>query len=627
MNQTNFVEKAVLILAVLMGLIILFVPGYILWLTWSESGGSQPDGLITLNTKDSTRFSEQSPASLSTAVSRALFPDGTDDAPDTVVLVPAGTSNWQAGVAAAPLVRWLNGPVLVDDGSAVVREEVTRLQPGGVSALDGSTVVQLHMDTGQPAIPVQPGSEIVQASSPPELAARVDELTQRLEGGIRQNVLIVPDDPLYALPAAYWAAQSGDVILFGGDPLPESTLQALERRQRQAKIFVVGPATTEDLSNYGTVERIEGRDGASIAVALAEYYDESTDTGWGIDGSRYDTGHNFVLANLNEPALAVSGLSLARFGKFGPLLWVERDTLPHVTDQYLWKMKPEYFVTPAEGPFNHLWVLGSPGLISVRLQGQADLSQEIGAYRFEEAGLSGMETIWVVWVIAGIVCGLWLLLHSWLRIPQISSMMRASWVLLGLVLGPVAIWLYRSSYHRVPWMRHSEHGKQGMSMWHRRGAGPTLAASAMNRGFDGPLMLIISWIATALGLPLLIFRGPGFWLGNSMMIGIFIAYFGALILHWLGMHAAMFMQHENLSYTQAVKRAFQPAFLSMTAMAVGMMGFMWWIQMVNLMMEGMPEDDDIMWWGTTLLSILIGWLVALPIDAWLVRRNKQPGTM
>lgn len=125
--------------------------------------------------------------------------------------------------------------------------------------------------------------------------------------------------------------------------------------------------------------------------------------------------------------------------------------------------------------------------------------------------------------------------------------MRATWTLLGLVLGPVAVWLYRQSYHHVPWMKHGP-----MTMWHRQGASAALAASAMNRGFDGPLMLVISWIVTALGLPLLVWRGPGFWPGNSMMVGIVIAYFGALALHWLVMHAHMFQEHEQLSYGQAV---------------------------------------------------------------------------
>lgn len=610
-------RQIILIIAVLLGLVILFVPGYILWLTWSGNGGSSSAGLLTLNTKDSTRLVEENPMALSAATAQTLFPEGSEARPGAVIQAPADT--WQAGVAAAPLVRWLNGPLLLDNGAAEVETEVDRLQPEGVNALDGATVVQV----GLGRTPSSDQATPIQAESAAELAAQVDTLVERLRGEVQSNVWLVPDDPGYAVPVAYWAAQSGEVILFGSNPLPEATRQALERRSGQARIYWVGPGLEdEDLNRYGTIQQIEGEDGIAAAVALAAYRDEATGAGWGIHGSRYNANHNFVLANPADPAMAVAGLSLGRFGKFGPLLWLERDQIPLATDQYLWKMKPEFFNTPAEGPFNHLWLLGGAEQISVKVQGQADLSQEIGAYRFEEAGLSGMEMIWVVWIAAGLAGGLWLLLHSWRRLPQMSAMMRVTWVLLGLVLGPLAIWLYHRSYHRVHWMRHGE-----MTMWHRQGFGSALAASAMNRGFDGPLMLVISWIVTALGLPLLVFRGPGFWLGNSMMIGIFIAYFGALALHWLIMHAAMFMQHEGLSYGQAVRRAFQPAFFSMTAMTIGMMGFMWWIQMVNLMMEGMPEDDDIMWWGTTLFSILIGWLVALPVDAWLVQRNKQPGTM
>lgn len=610
-------RRIILIIAGLIGLAILFVPAYILWLTWSGADGSPPDGLLTLNTKDSTRLAAENPAALSITAAQTLFPEGSEARPGAVIRVSADA--WQAGVAAVPLVRWLNGPLLLDDGAMEIETEVDRLQPEGVSALDGATVVRISL--GQTSD--SEDATQIQAGSAPELAAQVDNLVERLRGEVQPHIWLVPDDPNYAIPAAYWAAQSGEVILFGGNPLPEATRQALERRDGQARIYLVGPEVeSEDLSRYGVVQRVVAWDGIAAAVALASYRDEATGAGWGLDGTRYVTTHNFVLANRDDPALAVAGLSLGRFGKFGPLLWVERDQVPPATDQYLWKMKPEFFNTPAEGPFNHLWLLGGPEQISIKAQGWSDLSQEIGAYRFEEAGLSGMEIIGVVWVIGGIVCGVWLLLHSWRRLPQMSAMMQVTWVLLGLVLGPLAIWLYYHSYHRVPWMRHGE-----MTMWQRQGFGPALAASAMNRGFDGPLMLVISWVVTALGLPLLVFRGPGFWLGNSMMVGIFIAYFGALALHWLVMHAAMFMEHEKLSYGQAVRRAFQPAFFSMTAMAIGMMGFMWWIQMLNLMMEGMPEDDDIMWWGTTLFSILVGWLVALPIDAWLVQRDKQPGTM
>ena len=285
----------------------------------------------------------------------------------------------------------------------------------------------------------------------------MDDTVTRIAGGVRPNIWLVPDDPSYAVPVAYWAAQSGDSVLFGGKVLPEATRRALERRGGQARIYLVGAnATDEDLSRYGTVQRVVAWNGISASVAMAQYHDKAADAGWGLDASRSIATHNFVLANRNDSLAAVAGLSLARFGKFGPLLWVERDRVPPATDQYLWKMRPEFFVTPAEGPFNHLWVLGDPDHISITTQGWADNSQEIGAYRFQEDGLSGLEMLLVVWVAAGFACGLWIFLHSRRRIPQMSGMMRASWTLLGLVMGPIAVWLYRRSYHKVPWMRHAQ---------------------------------------------------------------------------------------------------------------------------------------------------------------------------
>ena len=606
-------RRIVLGIGIVVIVFILFAPGRILWRTLTGEGGSPSGGLLTLNTKDGVRFSEANSTALSLQTSQTLFPEGS--IPNGVIVAPA--DQWQAAVAAAPLIRWANGPLLLTDGSGAMAEEVERLQPSGINGLSNVSVVQVGLATSLDL----DASTSIQATNPAELAAQVDSLVQQISGDFRQNVLLVPDDPGIAVPAAYYAAQSGDALLFGGNPLPEATRQALEQRSGQANIYVIGFAP-EELSQYGSVQQINTRDATTAAVALAEYYDEATDFGWGMDYTRYFANHNFVLANPDEPHLAVAGLSLGRFGKFGPLLWVNRDSIPPATDQYLWKMRPEYFVTPAEGPFNFLWILGSPEQISIRVQGDADLSQEIEAYRFEGDGLSALEAIWVVWIIAGLVSAVWLLLHSWRQIPHMDWMMRITWVLFGLVTGPLAIWLYRYSYHRRVWMRHGN-----MTMWHREGLPAMIAASAMNRGFDGPLMLVISWIVTALGLPILIFRGPVFWLGNPMMLGIFIAYFGALALHWLVMHAAMFMHHEGLTYGQAVRRAFQPAFLSMTAMAVGMMGYMWWLQMANLMMEDMPEADDIMWWGTTLLAIVVGWLVALPVDAWLVNRQKQPASM
>ena len=586
-------RKITVIVALIIAFFILFVPGYILWLTWKPP---EPiPAMITPNTTNTSRFLASNPADLSDEIANALFPEAGNNAPGGTIRVPA--DNWQAGVAAAPLIRWVNGPLVMDEGSTVRVESSTQNAPGEFAE-----------------------------SNPAALAASVDATTATISGSPTTNILLVSEDPGFAIPAAYWAAQSGDTVLFANDELPEATREALSRRNGEARIYTLGvDGAALGLDEFGTYKNLSANNKITAALEMAEFYDEDNDFGWGFDlnnfGWRVNAHYNFVLANQELPEMAIAGVSLGRFGKFGPLLWTDRDRIPTLVNQYLWKAKTEYYTNPVEGPFNHAWILGDYDIIDSAVQGRTNTSQEISEYRSQgDYGLSGLEMLLVVWIVAGIVSAIWLVLYSWRRLPQVSTMMLVTWGLLGLVFGPIGVWIYSMSYDQAPWK------KDGMmASWQRPSFNAVMAASAMNRGFDGPLMLVISWIVTFLGLPLVVFQGPWFWLGNSMMWGIYISYFGALLLHWLVMHAGMFMMGSDRSYGQAVKRAFLPAFVSMTAMAVGMMGFMWWIQMVNL--GSMPDDDELLWWGTTVLSIAVGWLVALPFDALLVKHDIQPGDM
>src|SRR5579885_1801604 len=276
--------------AFILALVILFVPTRILWLTESGADGSPPQDLLTWNTKNSTRLAASTPTDLSIMTSRTLFPQGSDVTPGGVVLAPA--NNWQASIAAAPLIHWVNGPLLLSDGSTAIMQEVGRLHPASIHGLTNVSVVQVG---------IVPSSGIAQsmavpAADPATLAADVDTLVMKIAGQPSPNVLIVPDDAGDAVPAAYYAAQTGDAVLFGGNPLPAATRQALAQRAGHAHIYVLGPGM-EDMSRYGTVQRVSTRDAANAAVALAQYYDQNTRFGWGLDASRYDSDHNFVLAN------------------------------------------------------------------------------------------------------------------------------------------------------------------------------------------------------------------------------------------------------------------------------------------------------------------------------------------
>lgn len=464
--------------------------------------------MLTVNTKDVSRLDTDDPAILALRLSRALVPAPQfGNRPAAVLLAPG--SSWEAFAAAAPLVRFTNGPILVANG-ADTPAELARLNPAGIPALGNARVIAVGTSP-PPNLPARR----VDGANPPELAAAVDALRQGIAGTAPRNVLLVPDDPRFALPAAYWAAASGDALLFLGanDAIPAPTRDALTRYQGQARLYVLGGTLASDLAQFGSVTQIGGAGPSGAEIALAQFRDEGADVGWGLNGSRWAADHNVILANPDDPVLAAVGIPFGRLGTFGPLLWAGRDRLPAATEQFLWKIKPQYFVTPAEGPYNQVWILGDRDRVSYQVQGEADLIQEIEAYRFEGAGLSGFEVIWVVWIVWDVAVALWLALYSWLRLPEIGPVMTVGWALLGLTLGPFALWLYKKVYDGQRWTRHGM-----MARFERRGFLRTLAASAMNRSFDGPLMLVLSWLFLFWGLPLIVLHGPLFWVGNPMFL-------------------------------------------------------------------------------------------------------------
>lgn len=72
-------RKIVVVVALLLAFFILFVPGYILWITWKPP---EPiPAVITPNTKNSSRFLASTPAALSLSVANALFPEAGNQPP------------------------------------------------------------------------------------------------------------------------------------------------------------------------------------------------------------------------------------------------------------------------------------------------------------------------------------------------------------------------------------------------------------------------------------------------------------------------------------------------------------------------------------------------------------------
>jgi Cell wall binding domain 2 (CWB2) len=187
------------------------------------------------------------------------------------------------------------------------------------------------------------------------------------------------------MPAAAWAAKSGDSLLFTEpDKVPESTRRALERRD-EPNIYVLGPPSVvgesvlRSLSRLGRVRRIAGRAPVENAIAFARYSDGAF--GWGVR----DPGHGLVFANESRPLDAVAGAPLGASGTYGPLLLTNSATaLPAPLRDYLLDIQPGYSSDPVRGVYNHAWLLGDESAIGAAMQDEIDELTEIVRVKVEQ---------------------------------------------------------------------------------------------------------------------------------------------------------------------------------------------------------------------------------------------------
>jgi hypothetical protein len=339
-------------------------------------------GLPFIATKNTTRVAGSDSTTDAAAVAGAVFPGGTSDTrPQAVALADA--NDWRTALAAASLMSApLRAPLLLGDHSGVPAATATalaRLAPGGSRAAGGAQVIRI----GAVARPDGLRAANIGGANPFALAAAIDRFVSAARRAVGSSVVVVSADaPAFAMPAAAWAAKSGDPILYvTHDTVPPETRTAIARRP-QARIYVLGPpaavgaTVVTQLSGLGTVKRIASADPVSNAIAFARYVDGTF--GWGID----NPGHGLVFANTARTLDAAAAAALSASGTFGPLLLVQAaDHLPAALRQYLLDIQPGYADDPVRGVYNHGWLVGDEHAISSSVQSRIDALLEITAVK------------------------------------------------------------------------------------------------------------------------------------------------------------------------------------------------------------------------------------------------------
>jgi putative cell wall-binding protein len=345
--------------------------------------GTQPQaakdlGFPAFATKNTTRVGGGDPVADAAGVAQAVYSSQSKLTRPTVVAL-VDKSNWQGAIAASVLMSSpLHAPVLLTDGKDIPEATsgaLANLQPRGARAAGNAQAIRIG-DAGQPQ-----GLKTtdVAGSDPYALAGAIDRFQAAVVGRSSDTVLVAPGDSAgYAMPAAGWAAKSGDPVLFvKHDSIPAPTRAAL-RSHQQPHIYLLGPTSAisdsveRGLRRLGTVTRIQGADPVRNAIAFARYRDGRF--GWGV----VDPGHGLVFASASRPADAAAAAPLSASGTYGPLLVVDKAaSLPQPLEQYLLDIQPGYQGDPVRGVYNHAWLIGDESALSLDTQSRIDALMEI----------------------------------------------------------------------------------------------------------------------------------------------------------------------------------------------------------------------------------------------------------
>jgi len=220
-----------------------------------------------------------------------------------------------AAVTAAVLAGSpIGAPLLLSDGGdlpPVTKDTLNRLKPSGSDLSRNAQVIRIGQGAARPD-----GfkTAVIEGKDAYARAASIDRFVSAARGKPSKDVVVVSGERAeWAMPAAAWAARSGDTVLpVKRNAVPAPIAKALREHVRP-NIYVLGPESVvgkgaaATLSKLGRVHRIQGPTPVANAIAFARC---CKDFGWNVTVP----GYNFTLASTSRPldAAAVEDIGAAR---------------------------------------------------------------------------------------------------------------------------------------------------------------------------------------------------------------------------------------------------------------------------------------------------------------------------
>ncbi len=153
------------------------------------------------------------------------------------------TGDWQGAVAAGVLAgNPIGAPMLLSvDGELppITTDTLKQLNPKGSDLSKDAQVIRIG---SKPQTPDGYKTAIIEGKDAYERAAAIDRFFSAARGKASQNVVVASGERAeFAVPAAAWAARSGDAVLFAKrDSIPAATEKAIKAHGKP-NIYLLGP--------------------------------------------------------------------------------------------------------------------------------------------------------------------------------------------------------------------------------------------------------------------------------------------------------------------------------------------------------------------------------------------------
>jgi FtsP/CotA-like multicopper oxidase with cupredoxin domain len=216
--------------------------------------------------------------------------------------------------------------------------------------------------------------------------------------------------------------------------------------------------------------------------------------------------------------------------------------------------------------------------------------------------LQPIDFVVYAWLVIAVLSAVYVAYDQFRNNPE-APVMKWGFVLVTLYMGPIGLLLYVMA-DKEPFA--GTHERFIQPLW-KQGVGSTVHCVAG----DATGIILAAAVTALLGFP--------------MWVDVIVEYAFGFLLGLLVFQSLFMREIMGGSYTANVRRSFVPELLSMNMMMAGMAPVMILLMMGRDMRAMWPGEP--LFWFVMSLGITVGFLIAYPINVWLVAKGMKHGLM